>query len=76
MNKSKYQVNDEVVFMTTSYNRGIRFTITQVLVTYSDKRSSENKYSYRLESGVTNLIKSEDALYWIPKGTINRPKEN
>jgi hypothetical protein len=76
MNKSKYQVNDEVVFLTDSYNKGVRFTITQVLVTYSDIKSSENTYSYRLENGIQNFIRKEEDLYWIPTGTIDRSKES
>ena len=78
MSNSKYKVGDEVVFLTDSYNKGIRFTITKVLVTYPDVRNqhSDLKYSYCIEQGITVLYRNEEDLYWIPTGTIDRPKEN
>ena len=74
---SKYQVGDEVVFLTETYNKGIRFKITNVFFGMVDPRDpSKDKYSYRIENGITVLHRDEEDLYWIPTETIDRPKEN
>ena len=76
MSNNKYKVGDEVVFLTDTYNKGIRFTITK---TFSQMLSTLNPgldiYSYELNSGITTLRKPEEDLYWIPSGTIDRPKD-
>lgn len=76
MNESKYQVNDEVVFLTDSYNKGLRFKITNIYWQISDPVKLTKKYSYRIENGITVLHRDEEDLYWIPSNTINRPREN
>lgn len=74
---SKYKVNDEVVFLTDTYNKGVRFKITNVYFQMSDPNNHDlDKYQYRIENGVTVLIRDEEDLYWIPTGTVDRPKEN
>ena len=73
---SKYQVNDEVVFLTDTYNKGVRFKITNVYFQMSDPNNHDfDKYSYRIESGITVLTRDEEDLYWIPSNTVDRPKE-
>ena len=74
---SKYQIGDEVVFLTNTYNNGVRFKITKIYFKMIDsKDSTKDKYSYLIESGITNFLHDEEGLYWIPAGTIDRPKEN
>jgi len=73
---SKYQVDDEVVFLTDTYNQGVRFKITNVYFLMTDPLdNTKDKYSYRIENGITVLYRDEEDLYWIPEGTIDRPKQ-
>ncbi len=77
MHNSKFKVNDEVVFLTDSFNKGIRFTVTKVFFQMVEPDNSDlDVFSYEITNGSQVLRKSEDDLYWIPSGTINRPKEN
>ena len=77
MHNSKFKVNDEVVFLTDSFNNGIRFTITKVFFQMVEPDNSDlDVFSYEITNGSQVLRKSEDDLYWIPSGTVNRPKEN
>ena len=74
---SKYQVGDEVVFLTDSYNKDKRFTITNVYFQNIDPVDrSLKKYSYRIVNDIVVLHRDEEDLYWIPAGTVDRPKEN
>ena len=72
---SKYQVDDEVVFLTDSYNKGKRFRITNVYFQTVDPVQRTQKYSYRIVNDICVLHRDEEDLYWIPSGTIDRPKE-
>jgi len=73
----KYEIGDEVVFLTDSYNNGVRFKITNTYFQMVDpKDHSKDLYSYRIENGISVLYKKEEDLYWIPAGTINRPKDD
>lgn len=72
---SKYQIGDEVVFLTDSYNNGVRFKVTHKYFRMIDaKDKTKDTYSYRIENGISSLYKKEKDLYWIPTGTVDRPK--
>jgi hypothetical protein len=74
---SKYQVDDEVVFLTDSYNKGKRFRITNVFFQMTDPLDhNKDKYSYRIVNDTTVLWRDEEDLYWIPSDVIDRPKED
>lgn len=76
MKKFKYKVGDEVVFLTDSYNKGVRFTITHRFFEMNDLNTPHlDIFSYVISNGIQVFSKQEDDLYWIPIGTVDRPKE-